>query len=76
MPPPPPLIPSHISFPNATTDCIALVVAFLVYITVVRIIVKLLRRKSDQNGNGGPHNGLGVFIYIFEKSVGKGLLSP
>ena len=56
----PPRSPSGGASTTDLTLCIGLIVAFLVFVTVVLVIIRLLRRKSDHHlGLGGHHGGSG-----------------
>ena len=51
-----------------TTDltlCIGLVVAFIIFLAVVLVIVKLLKKKGNQNNSGYTLSPSGEFISLF-----------
>ena len=51
-----------------TTDltlCIGLVVAFIIFLAVVLVIVKLLKKKGSQNNSGYTLSPSGGFISLF-----------
>ena len=54
----PPRAPSGGASTTDLTLCVGLIVAFLVFVTVVLVIIRLLRRKSDHH-LGGHHGGSG-----------------